>query len=293
MMKRIAVVLCTYVQEGQIERNCPVRSVKTGKEIVYDENKLDTIKCTLACHKHYDPGMPYDLIIVDNDSDDKDAREFLRQQPNFYSRRNIGFSFGAFEWAFHHFKNDYDYFLFEEQDFAPIKDGWLKELYDTFNSRKGIGAVGNVLEVRNVDEYDRLQEVRYIRHNLYPGVKEIRNFDGPLTFTKTSVLNNALTISPWKLVPCTPHTQGEMPSTINELIFQMPFVMAEYDLVAIRGRFDDLPNCGRVGTYGVRMTDNAESIEHLGDDKLCPMIHCNARLFHPRFKELMSWHNGQ
>src|SRR3990167_664947 len=159
---KIANVIVTYVPEGQTEF-VPVRSTfDYDKYEHYHENKLETIKFTLACHNHYKAGAEYDIIIVDNDSKDKESLKFINSLPyQVFHRENVGFSFGGYKLAWDTFGDKYDYYVFNEQDGVPAKDGWLLELVNRFISEGSIGAVGNNVEGHNLESH-YCKDIKYL-----------------------------------------------------------------------------------------------------------------------------------
>ena len=72
-----------------------------------------------------DSGVEMDTIIVNNDSGDKRGAKLCKSIHKLktksgrlllMTRRNEGLSFGAFSHAYKHFKKDYNYWLFNEDD---------------------------------------------------------------------------------------------------------------------------------------------------------------------------------
>ena len=64
---RVACVITTWVPDRLLHKY-QLRNMK-GDHFDFVENKLDSIKCTLASYEHYRTDIEYDLIIVDNSSD--------------------------------------------------------------------------------------------------------------------------------------------------------------------------------------------------------------------------------
>ena len=214
---KIANIIVTYVPEGQVEY-VPVRStINQEHHEYYNENKLETIKFTLACHSYYKAGVDYEIIIIDNNSKNKEYFEYLKSlQFQIYHRENIGFSFGAFRWAWEKFGDKYDYYLFNEQDAVPAKDSWLLEILQRFLSDKEIGIVGNNIETRTVSQSyckDLLDIVPSLRDNMY-------NLDGFMNFTSSKVLKQVDKVGGLKVLP----VEGDTNAEYNELLFQQPIL---------------------------------------------------------------------
>jgi hypothetical protein len=122
---KIVCIIPLYVgSEGRIDYGIiDENGDRTGG---YNDNKLDNIKFTMRCHQRFDPGMPYDIVLVDNQTEDEKAKEYYKTLPHkLYQRENNGFSFGAYKW-FWEMDKSYGFYLFHEQDFVPTKDGWLR-----------------------------------------------------------------------------------------------------------------------------------------------------------------------
>lgn len=115
----------------------PVRNVRTPvertltfpdhyQEITTSYEALDQIKGVIAFELAQNPGVPCDVVIVNSDVGFAPGNEYLEnikgtktnygtirvlQRPN-----NQGWSFGAFNYAYQQLKNEYQYFMFTEDD---------------------------------------------------------------------------------------------------------------------------------------------------------------------------------
>ena len=282
---KIAVITCAYIPIGKIEYRTGIRSVQNpDHHLRYDEDKYETLKCMLACHKHYTPGIDYDLFVVNNSSPDKsidDIEQYCKENDiSFESRENRGFSFGAFKWAFEKYSDQYDYFLFHEQDFAPVKDGWLKEMLDFFNSEENIGAIGNCVEGPRGDARPEAHGT----YSLYPELKgSFSNLD-QLAFIKTDILKKCIDKYGWRLIDWIPEVENSSPATINELSFMIPITLSGY---RIKGFLNQKTH---VCTHGICVMDEQPWELEMPDSQVAPMVLVHARIFHPRFKKLLSWY---
>lgn len=243
---RVAVIMATFVRNGKMEvvggrRRDAEYIGKENEHISFIENKLDLIQFTLAAHKHYDPGVEYDLIIVDNSTDDIDSVQFLSEYCTkngiqFIQRPNTGFSFGAYNHAWKTFGRKYDYYLFHEQDIVPSKDGWLKEILLRFLSDKNIGAVGNMLEgYRGRDYFENWSFFRPGLVGAYwndPGFRQC-NLDGAFMFTSSRILEECgLQVFEMKLTNDKEYESWDETPGINELFWQHPILDAGYKLAS-------------------------------------------------------------
>jgi len=272
-MPKIAVIIPTYVPRGQVEYNCPARStINPDYHEHFNENKFETIKFVLECHKYYNPGIDYDLIIIDNDSQDNKYKDFLKTQNNVYYRENKGFSFGAYRYGFEKFGNKYDYYLFQEQDVAPCKDGWLKEIKE--NLKGNIGAVGNMIEGGR-NKHSNFEFINYIFEHYIPHRDIFANLCGAFTFTSYKILKEATDKHGWFILPC--GGDEDILTVTNELAFQLPITESGYELYGM--------NDGtRLGTHGVMYVDAKDYTL-----PLCPMVHSQSRFFHKTFKKVFRW----
>ena len=89
-------------------------------------------------------GSPMDIILINNSfKEPSECDDFINSlegvsTPNgvvkTFSRPNIGGSFGAFDFIFDKFKNDYDYWFFLEDDHIILKNGILADALEQFKA---------------------------------------------------------------------------------------------------------------------------------------------------------------
>src|SRR3990167_6961243 len=95
--KKTLVVLNTYIPEGLSAwyNSSDYDGACTG----YNHNRLESLKFTLDCYKHYKAGADYDLIVVDNNSPPQNAtlNLFESLDVHVYIRENTYYSFGAYK----------------------------------------------------------------------------------------------------------------------------------------------------------------------------------------------------
>ena len=113
------------------------------------DDVINLIKFNIAIEKKNKPGIERrDLIIINNDIGFKKGNNYLKKISGtkipfgkiiVCNRKNIGMSFGAYDYAFRKFKNDYDYFLFTEDDTIIFKNNYFKTGIDIFRSNKKAG----------------------------------------------------------------------------------------------------------------------------------------------------------
>jgi hypothetical protein len=195
---------------------------KTKDYGYFIEDKSETIRLNLAAHKHFRPGVAYDIIVINHGG-------FSSEEVRVIDKPNEGYSFGAFKQAWEEFGEYYDFYLFAEDDIAPAKDDWLQEIVLKFFSAPDIGAVGNFVEARSLRERqsELLWELlSYEREMLY-------NLDGAFTFTSAKILRQVEKIGGLPVFDCEPRTK--IPATINECAFQQPILELGYRMVAFDG----------------------------------------------------------
>jgi glycosyltransferase involved in cell wall biosynthesis len=277
---KIVNVIVTHVPLVQTVEYAVNSNQKKHTRVYYYENKLESIKFNLACHKHYKAGADYEIVIVDNESRDKATQEYLelleKEGIKVLRRENIGFSFAGFKYAWDKFKNDYDYFLFNEQDGVPAKDDWLVEILNKFHSEKDIGAVGN-----NVESFDLTWEFPELK-NLCPYIGErntIYNLDGFMTFTSSTVLREVDKIGGLFTLP----VRGRKNAERNELIFQQPILELGYKIVSFH---DGNHLCYSDFYY----PDEDSEYKNMPLENVTPMVLADTRLF--VFKNYFNWYTA-
>ncbi len=92
--------------------------------------------------------MCRDLLFVNNDVGNQEFNSWLKnldgQSFEFgnvmvFDRENQGWSYGAYSWAVSNFLNQYEYFIFTEDDVYVYGDNYLKKSIDTFHSYENCG----------------------------------------------------------------------------------------------------------------------------------------------------------
>lgn len=274
---KIVNVIVTFAPSGQVE-NCPASSHVGSPTVWYVENKLETVKFNIACHRHYNPGVDYEIVIVDNGSEDEEMLRYLRKLQNegikILRRENVGFSFAGFKFAWEQLKNDYDYFLFNEQDGVPSRDGWLLEILQKFHSEKGIGAVGN-----NIEEFDLTKLYAELKTLCpYIGDRDYTfNLDGFMTFTSSTILRQVDNIGGLFTLP----VMGDHHAERNELIFQQPILELGYKIISFH-------DGNHIVYAGIQFLDEDPEYINIPKENLSPMVLAHTRLF--VLKEHFNWY---
>ena len=114
---------------------------------------IDLLKFSIAQEKLSKPGINRDLIIVNNNVDYEKGNKFIEDisETNIpfgkikcITRENIGRSFGAYNEAFLKFRNDYDFFIFSEDDVIIAKDNYFKIGIDIWNNSPNAGFIAYI-----------------------------------------------------------------------------------------------------------------------------------------------------
>ncbi len=272
---KIACVMATYVP---VEMNEILKAKgHIGGEMLYKENKLDSIKLTLNCYEHFNAGMPFDLFIVDSSSPNEDWLEFLNtlKYPH-YSCENNGWSFGAYKWVWENVPEikNYDYLFFHEQDYPPSRDNWLKELFDIYLSDPEIGSIGNVVEERIVDETEDGQKFRGQRNFLEIDRDYFASLDGCYHFISKDIIEECGI----KTIDTRP--KNNTPETMNEILFEQSILEHGYKIAG----FNDGTRLYFHG--GVWVMDFSPELQHLKfSDDLAPIIAGYTMLTCPKISE--------
>jgi hypothetical protein len=265
---RIACVITTHFSD-EMRLNYPLFDQNLEFIGSYIDNKLDNFKFCIKAHESFKPGMDYDLIIVDNSSTNKQGLDYLESLPyKVYTRENEGFSFGGYKWAIENL--DYDYYVFHEQDVCPSHDGWLTQIWEAYQ-KPGIGAVGNVIEKRELKDAEEYPIIREQFKALQSNRKYLYNFDGTLYFipqevaeqTTMRVLNGKIDTS-----------------TYNEILFIQPVLELGYKIYGFGNQDHKLSKVHF--TYGSR---KAISGVYIKESQIAPLVDTITRITSPSFKK--------
>lgn len=115
-----------------------------------DDSIKKLIKFNIERENKCNPGMPIDLIIVNNDVGNIIGNKFIQNLNNTKTKNgkiitvqnnNKGWSYGAYNKGFELYQDSYDYFIFAEDDVIIEGDNYVKIGYDILSQNKNCGFV--------------------------------------------------------------------------------------------------------------------------------------------------------
>ena len=134
---RCCKIIVTYFGERLNRCNSPTNALET----------METLKCHIEYEKNVNPGdgVIMDTIIINNmcNDGDKNIKNYLNSINNtknktgkiiVHNRHNIGGSFGGFSYAHDLYKDDYEYWLFCEDDVIIFMDNYYINCIDKLNN---------------------------------------------------------------------------------------------------------------------------------------------------------------
>ena len=165
---------------------------------------INLIKFNISMEKKNNPGIKRrDIIIINNDVGFKRGNNFLKKISGtkipfgkiiVCNRKNIGMSFGAYDYAYKKFKNYYDYFLFTEDDTIVSQKNYFKIGINIFNSNKKAGFLAYIHSTKVDKSY-------FKRLNL--NKNNAISCHGATGLTSKAILNKIV-----KKHGCLPHFKG-------------------------------------------------------------------------------------
>jgi hypothetical protein len=114
---------------------------------------IKLLELNINVENNSNPGAKRDLIIVNADVNCTEGNKYINSISGAkisdgkvicFTRKNIGLSFGSYNDAFIKFRENYDYFLFTEDDWLIFKDNYLKIGIDILNKTYLCGMVSYV-----------------------------------------------------------------------------------------------------------------------------------------------------
>ena len=190
---------------------------------------INLIKLHVELEITTDPGIDLDIIIVNSDVGNKEGNNFINTLENkklfrgkiiILNRKNQGLSFGAYSDAFEKFRNNYDYFLFTEDDVLIVNNDYAEYGIDLLESKNQIGFVAYV-GVTKLHK-DHISLLNLESSNGY-------SCHGGIGLSSTKILNKI-----FEKENKLPHYNGtdyQKGIYYGEILFTASIVKAGYDLV--------------------------------------------------------------
>lgn len=152
---RIAKIIATSFYYRTVRMNtelCGDPPVFTlhSQNFTTDEEIKKLILFNIDKENECDPGFPVDMVFVNNNVGNISGNEFVRNLNGknikngkiiSIQNENHGWSYGAFSRGFKELKNDYDYFIFTEDDMIITKNNYAKIGFETFTKNDNCGFV--------------------------------------------------------------------------------------------------------------------------------------------------------
>jgi len=199
------------------------------------QSVIELLKLTIILEEKSYSGTETDIVIVNNDVDFKEGNEFLKSIDGkkisngiirVFFRENFGRSFGGYNYAFNILKNEYDYFIFTEDDIIIHRTNYAIRAIELFNSEKNIGAVA--YQSTSIQHYNKVASQEHI------------HIHGGVCLSSTKVLKKVC----GKLGSLPHCKQGDSQSyediIVNgEIAFTNEIYKLGYDLVNVDEKFYD------------------------------------------------------
>ena len=148
------------------DRNVKVIVTYLGDRRARPTNATETLRLLqylVECERRVDPGVPMDTLLVYNRFDpavacsepagvaraedylkEIDGMQTCRGHLKVIVRNNVGLSFGGYSAAFEQARNDYDYWLFTEDDNVMVRDGYYRQAVNQLLGDVNVGYVALV-----------------------------------------------------------------------------------------------------------------------------------------------------
>lgn len=122
------------------------------QDIKSAEEALEMLKKVVKFETENTPGQDIDIIIVNSDVGFKEGNEYIEQINGTkfkfgkiiaYTKENVGWSFGSYSHAFKKYREDYQYFIFTEDDILIGGNDYAKRLINRWkeleNAKVNVG----------------------------------------------------------------------------------------------------------------------------------------------------------
>jgi hypothetical protein len=154
-MKFLKIIASTFhprsIREKTTLNGSPPVYASHSQKFQTEDEIIDLLKFSIERENKISPGYNQDILVVSSNSKNfKKGFNFLEslnnQKYNYGSiytaiRENKGYSFGAFDYGFQKYLNNYDFFLFFEDDIVSYHKEPLKKAISLWNETDNCGFV--------------------------------------------------------------------------------------------------------------------------------------------------------
>ena len=154
-MPRNCKVIVTCFMGREIRKTTTICGLPPGffnhsQNFPDEESVLELVKLNYELECQSDPGVECDTIIVNNDIGWEKGNDYLKSIDNtktyggrlkVLNRKNYGRSFGGYNRAFEVFRDDYDYWIFTEDDILIIKEKYFETCIKAYEACDNVGFV--------------------------------------------------------------------------------------------------------------------------------------------------------
>lgn len=147
----VKVIVTCFIDRGVRQKDA--KWYNHAQNLPNADSVLNMIKNSVKNEKQIDAGLPMDTVIVNNDNGYEPGKEFLNsidgtKTKNGYfkvvHRPNVGRSYGAFSYAFDLFYEQYEHWIFQEDELYYSKNGYAKESLKILNNNKNCAFVATI-----------------------------------------------------------------------------------------------------------------------------------------------------
>lgn len=154
-MKSVKIISTVFAsrsyREKTIQEGVPLIYSVGSQNFQTNDDIKKLIELNISEEIKTDPGTDLDLAIVNNNVDNEEGNLFLNKYNGVKLKRgkvkvihrpnNLGWSFGAYSYGFKILKNNYDYFIFSEDDTIINRNFYAIDAIEKFNEIKNCGFV--------------------------------------------------------------------------------------------------------------------------------------------------------
>lgn len=152
---KVAKIISTCFKRGRVRLKTqltgdPIGYFSHSQNFTTTKDTIDLLNFQIDMEEKYPPGLDRDLIVVNSDVGSEEGNNFINNLKDrkindgkllSFTRKNVGLSYGAYSDAFLKFRNEYDFFLFIEDDLVTAKKDYLKIGMEKWQKTKNCGFV--------------------------------------------------------------------------------------------------------------------------------------------------------